>query len=113
MTRQQGPFRSSPSESAYDAKENPQLQSVEEIAAALNDLVQRLGLSPKESGEKRLMLRSGRPARKPKTTSVTMRIVISDWNKFREFCESNNYTVAEGFAQLTKGLPQNLGSESE
>jgi hypothetical protein len=86
---------------------------VEEIAAALNDLVQRLGFRAKEPAEERLTFRSGRPTRKPKTTSVTMRIVIADWNKFRELCESNNYTVAEGFAQLTKDLPQSCGGERE
>jgi hypothetical protein len=94
-------------------QEAPLRQETEEIAATLQDLIQRLGLRSDQAEEKRLLFRSGRRARKPKKVCVTMRIAVADWNKFQQFCEMNDYTVAEGFELLTKNLPLNHGTAEE
>jgi hypothetical protein len=88
----------------------PRRQGTEEIAAALQNLIQQLGFKADQPEEKRLLFRSGRTVRKPKKVCVTMRIAVADWNRFHQFCEMSDYTVAEGFALLTKDLPLNHGT---
>ena len=55
----------------------------------------------------RKLLKSGRVATRDKAQPMTLRIRVADWNKFSEFCERNNYTVAEGFERLS-ALAENL-----
>jgi hypothetical protein len=110
VTPQEDPITSG---STSGVQEAPQRQEAEEIAAALHDLIQRLGYRADKSEEKRLTFGRGRRARQPKRICVTMRIAVTDWNKFQQLCEMNDYTVAEGFELLTKHLPPNHGTDEK
>ncbi len=46
-------------------------------------------------------LKSGRVAGRDRPEPMTLRIRVTDWNRFSAFCERNGYTVADGFERLT------------
>lgn len=71
------------------------------VLSALND---RHGFSLNNLEEKKLTFRPSR-RRAPKTVPVTIRVRIGDWNRFQQYCEENDFTVAEGFDKLTSMLP--------
>lgn len=71
------------------------------VLKALND---RHGFSLNNLEEKKLTFRPSR-RRAPKTVPVTMRVRIGAWNRFQQYCEGNDITVAEAFENLTSMLP--------
>jgi hypothetical protein len=48
----------------------------------------------------RRALKSGRVASKDRAQPMTLRLRVTDWNRFSAFCERNGHTVAEGFERL-------------
>jgi hypothetical protein len=75
--------------------------------AKLERLAEEQGFGINNHPVARKALKSGRVASKDRAQPMTLRIRITDWNKFSAFCERNEYTVAEGFerlASLTESL---------
>ncbi|SNT35203.1 hypothetical protein SAMN05421770_10859 [Granulicella rosea] len=78
-------------------------------AAGLTILAEKHGFSINNLEEQRRTFRGRRSSRAPKTMPITMRVRVADWNRFQEFCELNEYTVAEGFELLARMIPQAEG----
>ncbi len=68
---------------------------------ALGELAKREGFSVDNHPVTRKRLKSGRTASKEPAEPMTLRIRVSDWNRFSSYCERHEYTVAEGFERLS------------
>lgn len=88
-------------------KSAPQEAAPAPTPGQLERLAAREGFALDNHPVVRKALKSGRVASKDKAQPMTLRIRVGDWNKFSDFCERNEYTVAEGFerlASLAEGL---------
>jgi hypothetical protein len=73
--------------------------------AQTTSLAEKHGFSINNFEERPRQFETRRVSRTPKTLAKTIRIRVSDWNKFVKFCADNNCTAAEGFSLLTSSLP--------
>jgi hypothetical protein len=73
--------------------------------APVKKLAEEHGFAINNLEERRRVFRVRKRSRAPKTEAITIRVRVHDWNKFQQYCEKNDYTVADGFAELTATLP--------
>ncbi|RZU29044.1 hypothetical protein [Edaphobacter modestus] len=70
------------------------------------------GFSIKNFEEKRNVFRTRRGPRAPKSLPITMRVRVNAWNRFQQYCELNDISVADAFDELTANLPSINGSRT-
>ena len=86
----------------HEPKDSAQVIAKAEERANLAKLAEREGFRINNFDEKPI------PARIPseaKTFLKTVRIHVSDWNRFQLWCHENGYTHRKGFQALTASLP--------
>jgi hypothetical protein len=98
--------KSAPKPAAAPIPVAPPAPALVNEAAGLTILAEKHGFSINNLEEQRRTFRGRRTSRAPKTMPITMRVRVGDWNRFQEFCELNEYTVAEGFELLARMIPQ-------
>ncbi len=98
-------FKPKPVTQEHEPKDSAQVIAKAEQKAKLTKLAKEEGCKSSNFDENPI------PARIPieaKTFLKTVRIHVSDWNRFQLWCHENSYTHRKGFQVLTSSLaPKN------
>jgi hypothetical protein len=79
---------------------SPQAPAIVPSTRQLEAVAEQEGFALNNHAIQRKLLKPGRQASKDRAQPMSLRIRVSDWNRFSTFCERHEYTVAEGFARL-------------
>jgi hypothetical protein len=95
-------FKPKPAPQKPEPKDGPQVIAKSEERARLTKLAEEEGFTINNFDEKPI---PARIAIEAKTFLKTVRIHVSDWNRFQLWCHENGYTHRKGFQALTASLP--------